>query len=227
MDAIDVIILSNTANIHYYNTLKNCIDSIKSSTGILTHIILIESNKKLKGKDLKLSIDALYIPDDEKFNYNRFINYGLKLCKHNNICISNNDVTYCNNTLAGLVKHLEVYDSVSPWDINSTSRFHSQKGIYEGYSTRSHVTGWCIVTTRNTINKIGGKFDERFSFWFQDDDYAMLLKKNNLKHALIGDYEVFHNIGQSHNLFSEEDRIKQTHGLAKVFEEKWKKEKLT
>lgn len=225
MDAIDIIILSNTANIQYYNILKSCIESIKNSVGIITRIILIESNKKLKDKNLKLPIDVFFVPDDEKFNYNKFLNYGLKFCIHNSICISNNDVVYNNNTLSGLVKSLETYDSVSPWDINSTFRFHPQKGTYEGYSTRSHVTGWCIVTTRDTINKIGGEFDERFSFWFQDDDYAMLLKENNLKHALIGDYEVFHNIGQSHDLFNEEDRIKQTHGLAKVFEEKWKKEK--
>lgn len=226
MESIDIIILSNTANVQYYYTLKSCIDSIKNSSSINPRIIVIESNKKLKDKDLQLPIDVLYIPEDEKFNYNKFLNYGLKFCIHNNICISNNDVIYNADTLHGLVEYLKVYDSVSPWDKNSTFRFHPHKGIYEGYSTRSHVTGWCIVTTRDTINKIGGEFDERFSFWFQDDDYAMLLKENNLKHALIGEYEVFHNIGQSHNLFNEEDRVKQTHGLAKVFEEKWKKEKL-
>lgn len=226
MEAIDIIILSNTADIQYYNTLKKCIDSIKANTDIETRIILVESNKKLRGKDLLLPIDIICIPDDEEFNYNKFLNYGLKCCTNSNICISNNDVIYNSDTLNGLVGYLKSYDSVSPWDINSTYRFHAQKGIYEGYSTRSHVTGWCIVTTRETINKIGGEFDERFSFWFQDDDYAMLLQEKGLSHALIGDYEVFHNIGQSHNLFNDEDRVKQTHGLAKVFEEKWKNRKL-
>lgn len=114
MDAIDIIILSNTANIQYYNILKSCIESIKNSVDIITRIILIESNKKLKDKNLKLPIDVFFVPDDEKFNYNKFLNHGLKFCIHNNICISNNDVVYNNNTLSGLVKSLETYDSVSP-----------------------------------------------------------------------------------------------------------------
>jgi hypothetical protein len=221
MENIDVIILSNTADINYYNLLKECVFSIKSSTNINTNIILIESNKKLANKDLKLPIDSFYIPHDDKFNYNKFLNYGLDFCKYDNLCISNNDVVYKNNTLEGLVTYLNVYDSVSPWDINSTFRFHQHRGIYEGYSTRSHVTGWCIVTNQKTIKKIGGRFDETFSFWFQDDDYSMLLEKNNLKHALIGEYEVYHRAGSSHELFDEVERYSQTHGLGEAFKEKW------
>lgn len=224
MDSIDVIILSNTADIKYYSILKKCVDSIKHSVGIKTRIILIESNKKLKNKDLKLPIDILFVPDDEKFNYNKFLNYGLEFCNNTNICISNNDVIYNVNTLAGLVKSLKTYDSVSPWDTNSSFRFHPQKeNIYEGYDVTSHVTGWCIVTTRETINKIGGKFDERFSFWYQDNDYAMSLKEKKLKHAMIGHCDVAHYVGLSHDLFNEEDRVKQTHGLLEVFEQKWSK----
>lgn len=222
MENIDIIILSNTANINYYNLLKECVESIKSSVNINSNIILIESNKKLANKDLKLPIDTFFIPQDDKFNYNKYLNYGLNFCKYDNLCISNNDVIYEKNTLSGLIKFLSIYDSVSPWDINSTFRFHQHKGIYEGYATRSHVTGWCIVTTQTVIDVIGGKFDEQFSFWFQDDDYSMLLQKNNLKHALIGEYEVFHKTGTSHELFQEEDRYKQTHGLAEVFNAKWK-----
>ncbi len=222
METVDVIILSNTANLEYYGKLKRCINSLKLNSNIKTNIIVIETNKKLKGKDLKLPIDTFYIPEDEEFNYNKFLNYGLTFCKHNYLCISNNDVYYNKDVLYTLVQHLDKYDSVSPWDDNSTWRFHQTKGIYVGYSTRSFVTGWCIVTKRNTIDKIGGKFDERFSFWFQDDDYSRLLEKNNLTHALIGDVSVWHDCGQSHELFNEEDREKQTHGLAKIFDEKWK-----
>ena len=99
MEAIDVIILSNTANLEYYSKLKKCINSLKSSTNIKTNIIVIETNKKLRGKNLKLPIDTLYIPEDAEFNYNKFLNYGLTFCKHDYLCISNNDVYYNKDVL--------------------------------------------------------------------------------------------------------------------------------
>ena len=94
MKNIDVVILSNTANMEYYKMLKQCITSIKSNTDVNTNIILVETNKELKGKDLKLPIDTIYIPEEEEFNYNKFLNYGLQFCKNDFICITNNDVIY-------------------------------------------------------------------------------------------------------------------------------------
>jgi hypothetical protein len=221
MESVDVIILSNTADIKYYNMLKRCVDSIKRSDNINTRIILIESNKRLKGKDLKLPIDVIIVPD-EKFNYNKFLNYGVRECIHNNICITNNDVYYYPNTISTLVSHLNVYDSVSPWDNNMTFRLHSSKGIYEGYKTRYHLTGYSFILKQSTLDAIGGSFDERFSFWYADDDYAMCLMEKGLRHAMIGDAEVFHEIEQSHALFDDEERKIQTINAKKIFDDKWK-----
>ena len=221
---IDVIVLSNTANISYYNMLHRCVTSIKSSTNINTNVIVVETNKKLKDKkdQLKLPVDVLVVPEDEKFNFNKYQNYGLDHSKSDYICFSNNDVFYEKDTLSKLVKHLDVYDSVSPWEKKISYYFFDKPGIYEGYSSRSHVTGWCIVTKKATLEKIG-RFDERFSFWFADDDYSKMLEKNNLKHALIGEAVVEHWAESSHNLWDPSERYNQTDGLGKVFEEKWNK----
>lgn len=223
MTKVDVIILSNTANVEYYSILRSCVLSLKESQNVDPNIILIETNKKLKDKSIMLPVDIFYIPDDTEFNYNKFLNYGLSFCKNNYICISNNDVIYDKNTLYTLTKNLDVYDSVSPWDLNTSHNFHKDRGIHEGYSTGSHITGWCIVTKKTTIEKIGGKFDEQFSFWCQDDDYSMMLQTNGLKHALIGEATVIHSSGQSHKLFNKEDLHKQTLGLQPLFFQKWGK----
>ena len=220
MKNIDVVILSNTANIEYYKMLKQCITSIKSNTDVNTNIILVETNKELKGKDLKLPIDTIYIPEEEEFNYNKFLNYGLQFCKNDFICITNNDVIYESNTLKVLVDSLDKYDSVSPWDNRDSWKFHKERKTYEGYRTTIHLTGWCIVTTKETLKNIGGSFDERFEFWYQDDDYSRLLQQNNLTHALIGDVSVYHLGQQSHKLF--EDVNKKTQGMSEVFLRKWK-----
>jgi GT2 family glycosyltransferase len=219
---IDIIILSNTISMQYYNMLKECILSIKNNTNIIPYIIVIETNKKLKGKldSLKLPIDVFFVPDDEVFNYNKFQNYGLSFSQNKFICFSNNDVIYQQDTLHTLIKYLGEYDSVSPWEQTYSPRYFPTRGVYEGYNTRQHLTGWCFCTTRDTIDKIGGKFDESFSFWFADDDYAKLLEANNLRHALIGDTTVIHLVEQSKDLLG--DKLEeQTIGQEKVFKNKW------
>ena len=79
------------------------------------------------------------------------------------------------------------------------------------------------MTTKGVLNTIGSKFDEKFSFWFADDDYSKMLETSGLKHALIGDALVEHRVGQSHGLWPSHQRHAQTDGMGKVFEEKWKK----
>ena len=80
--------------------LKKCLTTLKSSDGIEVTTIVVESNKKLKDKQstLDLPIDYFIVPDDEKFNYNKFQNYGLDYSKNDIVCFSNNDVFYEKNT---------------------------------------------------------------------------------------------------------------------------------
>jgi hypothetical protein len=219
MKTIDIVILSNTANLEFYKLLKQCIVSIKSNKDINTNIILVETNKDLKGKDLYLPIDKIIIPEEEQFNYNKFLNYGINACENEYICISNNDVVYESNTLKVLVDSLAKYDSVSPWDNRDSWDFHEMRGTYEGFRTTIHVTGWCIVTKKETLDKIGGTFDEQFEFWYQDDDYSSLLQQHNLTHALIGDVSVYHLGQKSHDLL--DNKKQKTEGMKQKFLNKW------
>ena len=222
---IDVLILSNTASVKYFSLLKKCVTSIKDSANINTNIIVVESNRKLKTKHLTdhIPIDKIIYPDEE-FNYNKFLNIGLKHCNNDSVLITNNDVFYERDTLDMLHSYLDTFDSVSPWDNNITPKLYNKRGIYIGHELRYNVAGYSFLVKKSALEKIGG-FDERFAFWYADNDYAMSLKENGLKHALIGYASVFHAVEQSHDLFDKEERIKQTYGAKKIFEEKWKKVK--
>lgn len=224
MGHIDIIILSNTVNKDYYYLLKECVLSIKQSVDIDTNIILVETNKKFKGRlsDYELPIDIQFVPDDASFNYNKFLNYGLKFSNSEYVCFSNNDVVYDKHALKTLIDKLNDYDSVSPWEQKTSPQFFSEKKDHIGYGTGRYVTGWCFCTTKKTLNAIGSKFDESFSFWCADDDYARTLEKHNLTHALIGDAVVLHHGEQSHNLWPADERLHQTHGQCRIFEDKWK-----
>ncbi len=68
---MSVIILSFTKDPSYYSMLKNCIESIGDY-----EIVVVETNSKLKGKDMMLP--AKFVFPEEEFNYNKFLNYGFR-----------------------------------------------------------------------------------------------------------------------------------------------------
>lgn len=213
MKEIDVIILSYMKSAREYKLTLDCINSLRCNT-IESNIILIETNPKIKNYKNSFNEDVLIIPEIE-FNYNKFINIGLQKTKTNYILISNNDVIYDKNCLSILKQKLdEKYDSVSP-----TTKYIDND--IEGYEVGKIVTGWSIMFKKQILDKIG-YFDERFTFWYQDNDYSNWLKKCRLKHALIKNAYINHLSGQSHHLLNGEELYNKTHGLTKIFENKWK-----
>lgn len=208
-----VLILSNTANAEYYNMLENCIDSIGKYK-----IIVVETNTKLKDKQIPLSSKCKFIFPEEDFNYNRFLNIGISHISDDKFIISNNDVLYHNNCIEVLEKALDEFDSVSPFDYNNPKHTYGFEAI--GYNIGEQLTGCCIGLTRKTYDTVG-KFDEKFSFWYQDNDYADQLRRHNLKHALIKDAKITHVGFKSHELLGD-SLYKHTHGLEQVYIEKQK-----
>ena len=209
-----ILILSNTANVAYYNMLENCINSIGEYP-----IIVVETNTKLKGKRIPLEDKAKFIFPEEEFNYNRFLNIGISKIDTDRFIISNNDVIYEPGCVHEINSRLSYYDSVSPVDLLNPKSIQSFGPCIEGYEIEVHVNGCCIGMTKKTYNTIG-KFDENFKFWYQDNDYANLLRKHNLKHALIRDAKVKHLGHQSHKLLGEKHHD-MTHGLEKTYKDKW------
>jgi len=211
-----VLILSNTANIDYYALLQQCISSIGEYRSVV-----VETNSKLKDKNIPLTKDynCKFIFPQEEFNYNKFLNIGLRSIDDDKIIISNNDIIFSPGSIQEINSKLFIYDSVSPYDFFNTKHYNMLNPVTEGYDVGVHITGCCIGVTRNTLNKIGS-FDETFKFWYQDNDYANLLKKHNLKHALLRDAKVKHLGQQSHKLLGDK-HYNMTHGLETIYKEKW------
>ena len=79
-----------------------------------------------------------------------------------------------------------------------------------------------ILVHKSVIEKIGG-FDEQFTFWYQDNDYANSLIQNGIKHALITNSKVTHLLSRSHGLIEQEKKYEMTDGLGVKFMNKWMK----
>jgi hypothetical protein len=209
---MNVLILSNTANVYFFNMLKACVESYNNKK---YKTIVVETNKKLIGKDIPINADFIF--PDGGFNYNKFLNEGLKAIRETKFVISNNDVIYEPGCMEEIETKLDIFDSVTPQDLNThTGITEDTVGTKVGY----HVLGCCIALNKNTLNRIGA-FDEAFKFWYQDNDYCNNLKKYKLKHALLSKAKIRHLKAQSHVLIKDK-LFEMTHGLEQPLKEKWR-----
>jgi GT2 family glycosyltransferase len=223
---IDVIILSYTKNDSIIKMNNDCINSLNSSSDQHTFNIFLIETESLKNYKYEQKNVTVIQPKIE-FNYNKFLNIGFKECKNDWVLISNNDTIYHKNFLESLLEannqDPEIL-SMSPMD-DSWYRhtiFNKDVKTHYGYRTSYEVAGWSILVNRSVIDIIGG-FDEQFTFWYQDNDYASSLMVNGIKHALITNSKVTHLLNRSHGLIEQEKKYSMTDGLGVNFLNKWNK----
>lgn len=222
---IDVIILSYAKDESFEKMNENCMKSLYNSTDQHKfQIYMIETNKEKQFKYDGCETCEVIQPDCD-FNYNKFLNIGLSRCENDWILISNNDTIYHKGFLEEMLKANQMDKnllSMSPMDDSWHRHVTLNKNIpvHYGYRTSYEIAGWSILVKREVINKIGG-FDENFKFWYQDNDYAMTLEKNNIKHGLVTKSKVTHLLSKSHNLIDSNKKYEMTSGLGNIFVNKW------
>lgn len=212
---IDVIILSNTVSLKHANVLRDTVNSVSSSKNnkFKFNVFVVESNKKLNEnselKKITESLNATFITPKQEFHYNLFLNIALRKCKGDFVLISNNDVIYSENWFDEMYKHFEKDKelmSACPidrkWHRHSQQIFPGEKEIYYGYRTSYELTGWCFVLRKEVFNTIG-YFDERFKFYYQDNDVSCLLNLFDIKHGLITTSHAHHLLSQSHDVVTD------------------------
>lgn len=221
---IDVIVLSYTKDDSIFEMNLNCFSSIiNSSKNHKFNIILVETEST---KTFNYSIDNVkVIQPNEPFNYNRFLNIGLKHCKNDWILITNNDTIYYEDFLENMFIANSLDSellSMSPIDDDYIRHKDFDRSIdrHYGYRVSYEISGWSILMNRKVLEKIGN-FDEQFDFWYQDGDYAKNLENNGIKHALITSSKVKHLISKSHNLIEENKKYDMTRGAGGKFIKKW------
>lgn len=189
---VDVVMLSKCTDEDSFALNNRSIESLlNSESDIFFNIFLIEDNRDFS----KLGFCYPYsnitvICPGTPFNFNHFLNVGLLNSKEQWIVFSNNDVIFHKNWLSEIYKvrsENEQIQSFCPFD--RTSPFlklegYNHKPYYIGYRVPIEFVGWCFITERSIFDKIG-KFDETFDMYFQDNDFALTLKKNSILHAMV------------------------------------------
>lgn len=226
---LDVIILTKTSTPQHQSMVERCIRSyLQDGDDFINSIILMESDKTSDVKHWdSVSPKIKVVVPPYKFNYNLFLNIALEHCTANFICVSNNDVFTkpgCVRTMLAIFHKVPTLMSASPvdrsWHLNSYQEFPQDNNIYPGYQTSKYLLGFCIFA-RKQVYDIIGKFDERFHFYHQDNDYERCLVNNNLTHALVTFAHIEHGLDKPE---SEEDGTVIRQKLLdsqRVFHEKW------
>jgi GT2 family glycosyltransferase len=224
---IDVIILSYAKSEALKQITEQAVASLvnsESTSRILFNIIVIESNYSLFPFNYE-GTKTVY--PNEKFGYHKYMNIGIKLTQNPYICICNNDLLFHPNWATEI---LNAFDR-NP-DISSASPICSihhplngidiNSGLYIGYEVRKELTGWCLFFKRSILEKTG-LLDEKFTFWYADNDYAATIEKHNIKHALVTTSIVDHLESKTLKTFELDEQMKMTTKERFYFEYKWKK----
>lgn len=221
---IDVIILSYCNNESIRQMNINCIDSLNSSSNNFKfNIILVETDSSKPHKYPQPNV--MVIQPHEKFNYNRFLNIGLKFCNNDWVLITNNDTIYHKNFIDNMMNaHSNDPEllSMSPMDDDSgyQAELGLNKDVHYGYGIMKELVGWSILLSKKILDIIGD-FDEDFTFLYQDADYAKKLENNNIKHGCVTNAKAKHLVNVSHGLVEPDEYEKMTSGMEKVFNNKW------
>jgi GT2 family glycosyltransferase len=190
MTIIDIIILSLASNPTLRRTtehgLETLLKSEQDNPEIEFRVLVIESNPEAAPYTGR-NVQTLYptVP----FGYHTYMNLGIQGTSAPYVCLCNNDLVFHPGWATALLQAFEhdpTLSSASPvCSIHHPGvGIQPDSGTYTGYGIRREVAGWCLFFRRSMLD-ITGPLDERFKFWFADNDYAMTLQKHGLRHALI------------------------------------------
>jgi hypothetical protein len=228
---VDVIILSKTATEELFKILKETVNSLKKSEKNHSfNVIIVESNKKIKeqfGSRLYEIKAKFILPPVEKFNYNQFLNIGLRECKNDYILISNNDVIYFQDWFSEIKKQfdkdpelLSACPTDRKWHRHAKQFFDGTKEIYLGYRTSYEFTGWSFVVKKEVFKQIG-VFDEKFDFYYQDNDWVEMYKRENIKHGLVYNSLCHHLLSKSTSVVDKSSKLTDMDHQYEKFFNKW------
>lgn len=190
---LSVIILSFTTTEGLFELTSNCINSlVESESNVEMEIILVESNKNYQHSGFKYPDFVKIIVPDADFNFHKFLNIGIKQSRGEFIALCNNDLIFYKNWFSEILKISNENPGIESFCPSGAINDHSFVKQFEvGYKVRTHLLGWCIVVSKEVLKKIGF-LDETFDFGYADNDYAMTLKKYNIRHALVNSSKVEH-----------------------------------
>jgi hypothetical protein len=201
-NSLDVIILSLAKDDASFATTKRCVDSyLATSNYYINKIFVVESFKNFDRSYNNVKVEVI-IPK-QNFNYNEFYNIALRRCTAEFVMGPNNDLIIQENCIKNILEEFrktEDIHSISPidrkWHRHTIQYFPNEAKLYRGWETSLQMFG-CVFCCRRSVFDVIGFLDERFFFFYQDNDYVYSLQRCGLNHGLLTSARVVHKVGTS------------------------------
>lgn len=194
---LSVVFLSKVSDESSCLLLKQAIESVVLSTeGFDFEIIIVESGD-IEWAQRIVKDQGVIIPYVFKeFNFHKALNLGLAKALGAYICFSNNDVIFYQDWYKNIheVMHKNNFGAASPVDPQEDKLWmvdKKERSFVEGYEIQKHFKGWCFVVDRRVF-KVIKQFDERFDFYFADNDFITQIEFAGFKHASVLNSKVHH-----------------------------------
>jgi GT2 family glycosyltransferase len=212
---LSVVILAKTDTPASHEMTMACIDSLMASEPQFhMQVMVVESNRNFYNSGFVFPDFVKVIIPESDFNFHKFLNIGIAASTGNFIALCNNDLIFHRDWFSEIYKVAQKHPGIGSFSPSGIPCDNSQKGTFElGYRVMIHIKGWCIVAKKEVFQKTG-PLDEKFTFYYADNDYGMTLKSHNIPHALVYCSYVEH---------LERKRIPKTgNGLANEFLKKYR-----
>lgn len=204
---VDIIVLSLVVDNESFKMTRECVDSyIDTGKDLINKIFVVETNKHFDKNYDHPNVEV--IMPDEKFNYNRFFNIALERCEAEFIMGPNNDLVIHPDCIQTLVKEFNSNPSVGSicpidrnWHKHTKMYLPSENKLYYGYDVSLHVFGGVCCYRRDVFKKIG-YLDERFFFFYQDNDYSLCAQRCGVLHGVHTGARMSHRSGGSNRIAS-------------------------
>lgn len=220
---VDVIIISDAKNDALKHLTAQTLNTLFASEENVTFYAYIIESSNADFSHVHKNVKTIH--PTKEFGYHRYLNIGRKLGSSEYVCLCNNDLKFHKNWASNMINEMERNKllSASPMSVDhNTAKFNLKQnsGVLFGYEIAKHVAGWCIFQKRS-IYSIIGDLDERFIFWYCDNDYSMTLKKNNIKHGLVTSSRVDHIVSKTLNTKTKREFDLLTIKQENTFKSKW------
>jgi len=195
---VNAVILTRTVDDEVFQMTKTCVESMleHGQDDATIHVTLVESGPA-GAPELVYPSPWNTIRPDSSFNFHAFLNRGIAAQQADYHLLCNNDLLFHAGWLRELLDAFKVagLGSASPMSPGLESqevlRKTSRSKFKLGYQIAREISGWCLLVSADTVRQIG-PLDELFDFYFADYDYALELRRRNIKHALVFDSKVSH-----------------------------------
>lgn len=235
-----------------YNQLdytKKCVDSILNKTAYPNYeLIMVDNCSTDDTASYLLELEKTHdnvkaIINTENRGFAGGNNDGIRESKGEYVVLLNNDTVVTRGWLTSLLKRFlkdpnvamsgpvtnsignEARINVDYIDLKDLDLFahkYTQKHMNEDYEDIGVLAMFCVMISKEAIAKVG-LLDENYGIgMFEDDDYAMAIKREGMRLVLAEDAFIHHFASVSFKKLGDEKYMKTFNDNKKYFTEKWK-----